>query len=95
VGLRRLLTRQPAKAEDPVERLAELGREQADHHPTRPFAEPATQDAAAPIPAVAVEKKERPVFRRVGRRAPSYVWLSQRSREVRATSVKSFIDQQF
>ena len=77
MGFRKLLARKPA--EDPLERLAELGREHADpHHSTCPFPEQATTNAAALASPVAVEKK--PVVRREVRRR-SYVWLSQKTRE--------------
>jgi hypothetical protein len=81
VGFRKLLSRQPAA--DPLEQFAEIRRKKEG---TRPFAEPATQTAAAPVSAVAVDKKpalQRPEFRREGRRR-SYMWLSQRSREFRS-----------
>lgn len=43
-----------SKAEDPLERLAELGREVGATHPARPFAEPAKRDAAGPSCVVPV-----------------------------------------
>jgi hypothetical protein len=97
VGLRRLLNRQAA-AERPVEPLtwlAELGRaedaeEQGGTRPP-PFADQATRSGAPPLSPVAVDKtaaefsaveSKRPVERR---RIPSYVWVSQASRDRRAS----------
>jgi hypothetical protein len=84
MGLRRLLARKPAEV--PLERLAELGREQAADHPTRPVAQPDNSERRAPVSLVAIEKKGaefgRPAFRREGRR-PNYVWLSEKSRRAR------------
>jgi hypothetical protein len=90
VGLRKLLTRQPA--EDPLEHLAELGREAESTAPsTGLFAQMTTEDEAAPLSSVALDKKVVEVFaaeskKRVERRRdPSYVWRSQASRAGRAS----------
>ena len=79
MGFRRLLNRAPA-AEDPLERFAELGREEAADHPPGLFPSAATESRAAPVVSVAVDKE--PVFRREGR-SPNYVWLSEKSRRAR------------
>ena len=58
MGLRRLLSRQPA--EHPLERVVELGRTEgplAAPTPVRPFADEATRDVAAPISVTPVVKK--------------------------------------
>jgi hypothetical protein len=103
VGLRKLLARK--QAEDPLERLAALGRE---HHPTPQFAELATRDEAAPIRVVSVDKKvgevsvaeSRPTTPEskkaveVPRSRSGYVWVSQRSRAKRAAWA-DFTDQTF
>jgi hypothetical protein len=90
VGLRRLLTRQPPAA-DPVAQLAELGREQADPHPTAQFAGEATRSDAAPISVVRVEGKAADFSggiskREPRRRPPSYVWLSEKSHRAQSTA---------
>lgn len=81
MGLRRLLSRQPAE-EAPLELLAELG---VEVDPTAPNAQLNGTNRAAPTCPVVVEKKP-PVgvggFRREGHR-PSYVWLSEKSRRGR------------
>jgi hypothetical protein len=79
VGLRKLLTRPPAN--DPLESLAEL--EEAGHHdPTRQFAQPACESAAAFPSLVAVEKKPESESRRA-RGRPNYIWLSGKNRRAR------------
>lgn len=95
MGLRRLLIRQPAEAEDPLERLAELGRaERLDEAtPTRtwPKAQPIAQTGAQPLSVASVAKTEPvlvPVLEKKAhvpkplatRRPPSYVWRSQQHR---------------
>jgi hypothetical protein len=91
MGFRKFLSRQPAEAEDPIARLAELGR-RGDRPtaapPSRPNAPLDREAAAVPVSAVSAVKKPaessgRPVFRREGRR-PSYVWLSESSRQARS-----------
>jgi hypothetical protein len=99
VGLRRLLNRQTA--EDPLKRLAELGREESSAtgaYPARPFAEPATRDEAAPICLPPVGEKVGLVSESAAevsaakskkaeppRSRSGYVWVSQRSRAKRAS----------
>ena len=80
MGLRRLLTGGPA--ENPIERLAELGR---NLDPPRQFRQLNAEEQVPAISAVAVEKRPesgRPVIEQEGRR-PNYVWLSERSRRAR------------
>jgi hypothetical protein len=96
VGLRKLLARKPA--EDPLKRLAELGRE----HPTPRFADRATRDEAAPVRVASVDKtaaaesvvveEKRAV--EPPRSRSGYRWVSQRSREKRAAWAP-FTDQTF
>lgn len=77
MGFRRFLNRQPAVEKPPTT-------------PPVPFAQPTPSGETAPLPVVPVEKKSGSVavgekrlgVRRVGRR-PSYVWVSQASRELR------------
>jgi hypothetical protein len=70
MGLRRLLTRQPAAGRpiEPLARLAELGRAEDPHEregdrlssratPTRLVAQPTREALAAPLSPVGVEKK--------------------------------------
>lgn len=92
MGLRRLLTRQSAAA-DPLERLAEMGREQAVHHPHHPSRQKAPAKPPDPTAGVSVVpdvKKCESIAEPIGRvvsgklkrespRPPSYVWRSQRS----------------
>ncbi len=102
LGLLRLVDWPDEPLEEPLERLAELGREAGSAaDPTRQFAEPATQSAAAPIRDAAVVKKagefsvaksKKRVESR--RRAPSYVWVSQASRGKRAAWA-DFVNQSF
>jgi hypothetical protein len=80
-----------SKAEDPLERLAELGRETA-HRPAPPFAPLKLQSDAAPVRGASVDEKVVDLSvakaRRAGqprRRPPSYVWRSQVSRAGRAS----------
>jgi antitoxin (DNA-binding transcriptional repressor) of toxin-antitoxin stability system len=92
MGLRRLLTRQPA--EDALERLAELGRETVTHS-TRPVAQLNGEAVAGRSCAVSVGEKPEPVAeispakrRRTvesSRSRSGYRWLSQRSRESQAS----------
>jgi hypothetical protein len=90
MGLRRLLTRQPA--EDPLERLAELGREtRSAADPTRPNVRLNAHADAAPISLASVEKKVIDVFAVKAKKAvdpprsrSGYVWVSQASRSRRA-----------
>jgi hypothetical protein len=97
VGLRKLLSRQPA--EDPLERLAELGRETA-HHPAPAFAELATEGAAAPISPVSVDERVVEISVAKAKRAESprsrsgYVWVSRASRSKRAAWA-DFVNQRF
>jgi hypothetical protein len=95
VGLRRLLNRRPAEveAEDPLERLAELGAEdpEANPHPARQIAELATRDEAPPISLVGDGKKVVDVSAAESKKTPEpprsrsgYVWMSQASRSRRA-----------
>jgi hypothetical protein len=85
VGLRKLLSRQPA--EDPLERLAELGRETAHHPTTRHFPRPARESDAAPVRVASVDEKvgDCSVVKAKRGEPPrsrsGYRWLSQRSRE--------------
>jgi hypothetical protein len=58
VGLRKLLTRQPA---DPLKRLAELGREIATPTPTREKAQPTREAIAAPTHAARLAPKAIPL----------------------------------
>jgi hypothetical protein len=94
VGLRKLLTRQPA--EDPLERLAELGREGEPEAtlPRWPVAELTTQDEAAPLSLASVDKKPVDVFAAKTTKAvdpprsrSGYVWRSQAGRESRSSAV--------
>jgi hypothetical protein len=98
VGLRKLLTRQPA--EDPLERLAERGREpDSAVTPSAAFADRATRDDAAPIYGAPTDKtagsffvaKSKKAVGPLGRRS-GYVWISERSRSKRA-SWADFTDQ--
>jgi hypothetical protein len=92
-NFRRFLLGQPA-AEDPLERLVELGRAEdpaATPHPTRQIAELKTQDEAAPLSLASVDKKVVDVFEVEAKRAveaprsrSGYVWVSQKSRSSRA-----------
>jgi hypothetical protein len=90
MGLRKLLTRQPA--EDPLERLAELGRKVGATHPSRPFADATTQSEAAPKRGPSVDERVERSFvaeskERVepSRSRSGYVWVSQASRSKRAS----------
>lgn len=68
MGLRKLLSRQPAAAEDPLERLADLGRLEGEPsspatggYPSRQKAPAKPQDGTAGVSLVAVGKKAEPV----------------------------------
>jgi hypothetical protein len=101
-GFRRFLNRRPAEG-DPLEHFA---REEATPHPSRRKAQEIAIDRAVPMRAASVDKEsvglaggpketELGRVRREGRRAPSYVWLSQKSREARAHSIADFIETRF
>jgi hypothetical protein len=105
VGLRKLLARKPA--EDPLKRLAELGRETGRYHP-RQFRHGTGESDAAPSYLSPVDEKVGLVSGPAARisttkakRAPEpprsrsgYVWVSQRSRAKRAAWA-DFTDQTF
>lgn len=98
-GFRRFLSRsQPAEAPDedrpdPLERLAELGRQEEGPHPAAQNAHDDREAATEPRSLAPAAKESAPQVsvaesRRVGGRRPGYVWLSQRSRQ-------SLFDKQF
>jgi hypothetical protein len=88
VGLRKLLARKPA--EDPLERLAALGREEGGTYPSRPFRHAIGESDPAPACVAPVDEKAGEIS--VGRAKKAepprsrsgYCWVSQRSRSKRA-----------
>jgi hypothetical protein len=106
MGLRKLLTRQPAdpdqgrtKPFDPIERFRELGRTEDPVHPSRQFPGATTQSDAASVSAARVDEKAADFSGGISKKKPSrsrsgYMWVSQRSRDSQAT-FKSFVDQRF
>jgi hypothetical protein len=103
VGLRRLLNRQTTaeRPTEPLRRLAEIGRAEDASSRRWPFADRATRDEAAPLRGASVDKKPELVsdsaaevsvgnFKKAidqPRRAPSYVWRSQRSLAQRSAAI--------
>jgi hypothetical protein len=89
VGLRKLLGRKPPK--DPLEHLAEPGRETGGGYRTGPFAPLKTQGEAPPVCVASVDKRVGPISVADSKRAvdpprsrSGYIWRSEASRSKRA-----------